>query len=711
MHWVTKLWLPLAMSALVGHSVAVQTQSAIESLPDETESRASVTETPWANGKLQIAARKRFLQHKNGKHFLYLADTPWSIFERLTREDARMYLKDSARKGFTVVQAVALWQMSRSGNAYGDSPLGLTDGKYNPDEIITTPGNDPSDALAYDYWDHVDYVLDEAEENGLYVALLPTWGNYVSGTTSYAFNMSSNIFTARTARSYGEFLGRRYGHRPNIIWVLGGDRSAVYPNGDFRAIWRSMAEGIGRGVTGEPLQWNQADPAWDQLLMTYHPRRVDDPGSSLWFHNDPWLDFNGIETESWEVATKVDTDWNISPRKPTALLEGRYEAESTNPSALTDPAFEQRYQLYHAMFAGSLGYAYGHRRIWRLSGGSEPWQEALNEPGRRSMTHLPTLLDGIPDAQLLRRVPDQTLLEGPTGTARNEDLVLAMRGDDGEFALAYSTNGRNIAVNLAKLATGTADAFWFNPRTGKFADSGGGVLSGAFREVSTGVGASVTVFDPPGRPRVGNDWVLKLAVRDPSPPPPPPAGPDPSDIVLWATSASIVGDEWTLVEDQTAAGGMRLQERNDGAAKVVVPLAEPAAFVEFTFFAQAGTGYRLWMRGRGPDYASDSVSVQFSGSTASSGDPVYRIGSSDATFYSVEGCDYCGRSGWGWQDNGWDGSGSLIYFAESGPQTLRLQRRQDGIAIDQIVLSPRRYLSSPPGSAKEDRTILPATQK
>ncbi len=709
MHRITNLWLPLAVCCLIGNPVAVRTQHSPEPLEAETEAVTTVTEPPWANGKLEVAPGRRFLQHDNGKHFLYLADTPWSIFERLTREDAEMYLKDAARRGFTVVQAVALWQLSRAGNAYRDSPLGQTNGRYDPAEIITTPGNDPSDAVEYDYWDHVDYVLDKAEENGLYVALLPTWGNYVSGTTSYAVNMSSNIFTPSTARTYGEFLGRRYGHRPNIIWVLGGDRSAVYPNGDFRAVWRSMAEGIGRGVTGKALQWDEADPAWDRLLMTYHPRRVDNPGSSLWFHDDPWLDFNGIETQSWQVAQKVETDWNMSPVKPTALLEGRYEAESTNESALSDPAFEQRYQLYHAMFAGSLGYAYGHKRIWRLTAGSEAWQEALDDPGRRSMNHLRTLLDGFADTQLLRRVPDQTLLEGDTGTARDEDLLVAMRGRDGDFALAYSTNGRAMSLNLARLATGTADAFWFNPRTGAFADGNGDALRGAFREVQTGVGASVTEFNPPGRPRVGNDWVLKLVVRDSSAPPP--SGPNPAEIVLRAASASIVGDDWRLVEDETAAGGIRLQERNEGTAKVLVPSAEPAAFVEFTFVAQAGTAYRLWMRGQGPGYASDSVWVQFSGGVTSSGEPLYRIGTDDATFYSVEACDYCGRSGWGWQDNGWNGLGSLIYFAESEPQTLRLQRRQDGIAIDQIVLSPRRYLTSAPGFGKNDRTILPATQE
>lgn len=660
------------------------------------------SDAPWENGRLEVAPNGRFLHHEDtGRHFFYLADTPWSLFERLDRDDAELYLKDAAAKGFTAVQAVAVWSLSRSGNAYGDGPLGLTNGRYDPRKIITTPGNDPADPAEYDYWDHVDFIIDKAEENGLYVALLPTWGNYVSGTTTYAVNMSSNIFTAANARTYGEFLGRRYGNRPNIIWVIGGDRSAVYPNGDFRPVWRSMAEGIGRGVTGASLAWHQPHRAWDELLMTYHPRRVDHPGSSIWFHDDPWLDFNGIETEHYDVAKKVEADWAQSPPKPTAVLEGRYEDEPDVQGNTSMDTFRQRYQAYHAIFSGSMGYTYGHRTIWQFSTGTDSWKADLGDPGRRSMKVLRALLDGLSNAQLLNRVPDNSLLDGDIGTARDRDLLVAMRDGEGTFAVVYSTNGRDVRLNLAKLATGTADAFWFNPRTGKLHDHGGSVVSGAFRQVPTGIGSPITEFDPPGSPQAGNDWVLKLAVR----------GDDTDEIVLHTTSASTVGDEWRLVEDASAASGVRLQERNDGTGKRMQAVANPTDFAEFSFTAEAGRGYRLWIRGTGRDYASDSVFVQFSGSVSETGEPVYRIGTTDATMYSVVGCDSCQRSGWGWQDNGWNGLGSLIYFAESGVQTLRLQRRQDGIGIDQIVLSPARYLGSSPGADRNDRTIIPATQR
>jgi endonuclease/exonuclease/phosphatase family metal-dependent hydrolase len=56
-----------------------------------------------------------------------------------------------------------------------------------------------------------------------------------------------------------------------------------------------------------------------------------------------------------------------------------------------------------------------------------------------------------------------------------------------------------------------------------------------------------------------------------------------------------------------------------------------------------------------------------------------------------------------WQDNGY-GLGVLgptIYFAATGTQTVRVQTREDGLSIDQIVLSPFNYLSAAPA------TVLP----
>jgi endonuclease/exonuclease/phosphatase family metal-dependent hydrolase len=67
--------------------------------------------------------------------------------------------------------------------------------------------------------------------------------------------------------------------------------------------------------------------------------------------------------------------------------------------------------------------------------------------------------------------------------------------------------------------------------------------------------------------------------------------------------------------------------------------------------------------------------------------------------------------GWGWQDDGWGINvlGPTISFQTTGTQTLRIQTREDGISIDQIVLSSYGFLFSSPGSLKNDNTILQST--
>src|SRR4051794_10182988 len=119
--------------------------------------------SPAAMPRLKVSENHRYLVTEDGRPFFYLGDTAWELFHRLNREQAEKYLCDRAEKQFTVVQAVALAEFDgiREPNAYGDRPL--------TDEDPTNP----NDA----YFKHVDFVVDKAAELGLYVGLLPAWGD------------------------------------------------------------------------------------------------------------------------------------------------------------------------------------------------------------------------------------------------------------------------------------------------------------------------------------------------------------------------------------------------------------------------------------------------------------------------------------------------------------------------------------------------------
>jgi hypothetical protein len=182
-----------------------------------------------------------------------------------------------------------------------------------------------------------------------------------------------------------------------------------------------------------------------------------------------------------------------------------------------------------------------------------------------------------------------------------------------------------------------------------------------------------------------------------------------SEVVLYAADATVVNGAWSRVADATAAGGARLSNPDRAAAKLANALAAPANYFEMTFEAQAGVAYHFWMRGKADknSWANDSVYVQFSGSVDSRGAAIYRIGTTSATWPSVENGTNAGLSGWGWNDDSYEGFAAPLYFATSGPQTIRVQVREDGLSIDQIVLSSSAYLTTAPGAAKNDTTILP----
>jgi len=184
---------------------------------------------------------------------------------------------------------------------------------------------------------------------------------------------------------------------------------------------------------------------------------------------------------------------------------------------------------------------------------------------------------------------------------------------------------------------------------------------------------------------------------------------DPSEVVLYATDISARAGAWQPIADTTAAAGMQLFNPDAGVAKIATAAGSPASYFDVRFTAQAGVPYHLWLRMKAQDdsWQNDSVFVQFSDSVDAAGHPIWTTGTPSATMVSLEDCSGCGEQGWGWNDNGYGAPGTLVTFATTGVHTIRVQQREDGISIDQIVLSAAKYLNTAPGAAKNDSTVVP----
>ena len=185
--------------------------------------------------------------------------------------------------------------------------------------------------------------------------------------------------------------------------------------------------------------------------------------------------------------------------------------------------------------------------------------------------------------------------------------------------------------------------------------------------------------------------------------------------VLYVSGASVHGG-WQQAGDRTAADGLRVWHPDAGAPKLSTALASPTNYVEIWFLADPTQDYKVWIRlkAQNDSWANDSIFMQFDGGALAGGKTRYAVGTTDALDINLEECSGCGVAGWGWRDERWGSTrGSapvLLRFPNGGWQRVRVQTREDGVSFDQIVLSSGKYVSTPPGPAKRDNTILPPTE-
>src|SRR5262249_52444192 len=186
----------------------------------------------------------------------------------------------------------------------------------------------------------------------------------------------------------------------------------------------------------------------------------------------------------------------------------------------------------------------------------------------------------------------------------------------------------------------------------------------------------------------------------------------PTAVVIYAAdvAAANIHGAWSQIADTTAAAGVKLSTPDAGAAAVSAPLPNPTSYFDATFQAAGGTRYRAWLRihATGDSKWNDSVFVQYSDSVDSTGAAIYRTGTTSGVLVNLWTCSTCQSFGWGWQRNAyWLADTGDVWFQNSGTHTVRVQVREDGVEIDQIVLSPVTYATNPPGPVSNDNTIVP----
>jgi len=251
--------------------------------------------------RLRVSENGRFFVKESGAPFFYLGDTAWCVFTRPTHEEVDQYLKDRASKGFTAIQGVLLiWDGLTRPNPLGQMLLV----NKNPAKINEA------------FFDNVDYIVNKAESLGMYTLMLPIWSKGMLGG-------QRSVFDEATGYNYCKLIAARYRNKP-VIWMLGGDR----PGTGVEEITRAMARGLTEGGGGTHM-------------ISYHP--TGRQSSSMWFHNEPWLNFNSIQSghssqnKNYEL---VASDYELKPAKPVIDAEAGYE-NITDGLRQTEPGIKR----------------------------------------------------------------------------------------------------------------------------------------------------------------------------------------------------------------------------------------------------------------------------------------------------------------------------------------------------------------------------------
>lgn len=430
----------------------------------------------WKHGRLKVTSDGHYLEYSDGTPFFWLGDTGWELFHRLNKKEISIYLENRRSKGFNVIQAVILAEFDglRKPNQYGQVPL---------HDLDPTKPNEK-------YFELVDYTVKIALEKGIFMALLPTWGDKVT----QLWGQGPVIFNSQNAYIYGRWLGSRFKDYANIIWILGGDRPPVTDSVDYRPIWRAMAKGIKEGADGN-------------AIFSFHT--WGGHSTSEYINDEDWLSINtmqsghgnGHDVPVWKM---IEHDRGLIPTRPTLDAEPNYEDHPVNPWPKWDPAngyfrdYDVRKQTYRSVFAGACGVTYGNHAVWQFLSAREDtinhadryWTQAINRPGAFQVGYLRKLIESYSP---LDRIPDQSLIA--EGQGEKGEYIAAFRDAKKTYAMIYLPVGKEIAVNTSIIAGDVITYAWFNPRTGDLGNK-------------TTVDKRPTMKVIPPETGIEKDWVL-----------------------------------------------------------------------------------------------------------------------------------------------------------------------------------------------------------
>ncbi|WP_129336159.1 DUF4038 domain-containing protein [Cellulomonas endophytica] len=373
-----------------------------------------------------------------GAPFTYLADTPWLAPTKLDQAGMRTLLDTRRAQGFTAVQMSVLHffgqQSQSTKNAYGDLPFVGGYDLARPLEVGARTSNPASPD--YDYWDHIAWVVEQAQARGLAITLVPSWYGYDGQDWRPRVNTTN-------AKVYGTFLGQRLGHYGNIVWMLGGDNNPV---GDVEKV-STTADRSDKVAATDAMAYaiRAAEPV--RHLMTYHAART--VSSHVHFAGRSW------HTLASAYANEYTHKWAVASSGkgiPVVVTEAYYD---NRPKAPVLDHRKLRAEAWWSVLSGA-GFAYGHENVWDVDGA---WSTGIRDGSASDIGRIRTILAPFGPVKASR-----TVLTSGAGTTNGLDA--AVTGRAGSTAVTYVPTSRSVTVDLDALGGSQVQLVWVDPATG-----------------------------------------------------------------------------------------------------------------------------------------------------------------------------------------------------------------------------------------------------
>ena len=403
------------------------------------------------HGLLRMSSGKRNVIHADGKPFLVVGDTPWSIPFRATTSQVREYAADRMEKGFNTALLMSVQpDMLAEGPEARDSVMGF-------DRAFEDLHEGHLNHIKPDYFQYLDSLIYILVDHGI----VPVYQPVFHGFGWKGKNVLGPVADPGEYARYCKYLVARYGSMP-AFWLVSGDAHGldpgVKPGGEMIEKWDSYMQPTG-------IHYNPADDylaSWANGDSTrcFHYNRS--------YQEEPWLDFQWAQTghDGLHLYHKVERMYDNKPTKANLNGEPTYEGMGNGRNGLGWWQGEEAWnQLMHG---GTMGIVYGSVCVWQWkikpdepgwddwTNASMSWKEALRQEGSKYAGLVSRAFDGYDFADMEKR---QDLTEG-------ENFLLAR---ENIFYISYLENGGEIRIK--SLPEGLP-ARWFNPKTGQITEAG-----------------------------------------------------------------------------------------------------------------------------------------------------------------------------------------------------------------------------------------------